>query len=384
MKSKIIYLLSGKNGITGFTRREIELLTDSGLNVTLCFTQYRGVRITKWESVIFAKGRFLLSLVKNINKLFNANMIIEALKSGELLNLLVALYFYDKIKNSLPKFIHVQMGDHKLLIGYYLKKLLKIPLSTTIHAHELYFQEYDSSFDRFNYILGTCDKIFTISEFNKAILKDTFKIPQDNIEVMYLYPSIISHYTDDAVKFLVVGNWEKKKGFEEIIEAVKLIDREDFIIYIAGSNVNPDVDLDLSKMIAENSLEKRFILLGKVSPNLLEVLYRFCDVFLLPSKTDYYDNGNVKEREGIPVAIMEAMFFGMPVITTSHAGIPELIKDNLVEEANIGHLKTRMEDAIDNLTRWKSEGIKNKNILSEKFSEKNVVQLLKYFHQKKQ
>ena len=44
------------------------------------------------------------------------------------------------------------------------------------------------------------------------------------------------------------------------------------------------------------------------------------DVFLLPSIT-----GEDGDMEGIPVALMEAMAVGIPVISTVHSGIPELI-----------------------------------------------------------
>ncbi|MBL1603589.1 glycosyltransferase, partial [Klebsiella pneumoniae] len=45
--------------------------------------------------------------------------------------------------------------------------------------------------------------------------------------------------------------------------------------------------------------------------------------FLLPSVTA--SNGDM---EGIPVALMEAMASGLPVISTYHSGIPELIDDH--------------------------------------------------------
>ena len=44
------------------------------------------------------------------------------------------------------------------------------------------------------------------------------------------------------------------------------------------------------------------------------------DVFLLPSIT-----GADGDMEGIPVALMEAMAVGIPVVSTVHSGIPELI-----------------------------------------------------------
>ena len=45
------------------------------------------------------------------------------------------------------------------------------------------------------------------------------------------------------------------------------------------------------------------------------------DVFVHPSITDLKGN-----KEGIPGAIVEAMSIGLPVISTYHAGIPEIIK----------------------------------------------------------
>lgn len=45
------------------------------------------------------------------------------------------------------------------------------------------------------------------------------------------------------------------------------------------------------------------------------------DLFLLPSIT-----GADGDMEGIPVALMEAMAVGIPVVSTVHSGIPELVE----------------------------------------------------------
>jgi colanic acid/amylovoran biosynthesis glycosyltransferase len=47
-------------------------------------------------------------------------------------------------------------------------------------------------------------------------------------------------------------------------------------------------------------------------------------IFMLPSVTAA--NG---DQEGLPVALMEAMAMGLPVLSTLHSGIPELVEDGL-------------------------------------------------------
>jgi colanic acid/amylovoran biosynthesis glycosyltransferase len=52
------------------------------------------------------------------------------------------------------------------------------------------------------------------------------------------------------------------------------------------------------------------------------------------------------DMEGIPVAMMEAMASGLPVVSTIHSGIPELIEDDatgyLVPEGDVGALAARL------------------------------------------
>ena len=66
------------------------------------------------------------------------------------------------------------------------------------------------------------------------------------------------------------------------------------------------------------------------------------DLFCAPSLTS--SNGDV---EGIPNTIKEAMATGIPVLTTNHAGIPEIITNNkngiLVRENDTDHLAQALE-----------------------------------------
>jgi glycosyltransferase involved in cell wall biosynthesis len=65
------------------------------------------------------------------------------------------------------------------------------------------------------------------------------------------------------------------------------------------------------------------------------------DVFIHHSVTDHEGN-----EEGLPVAILEAMADGLPVVSTRHAGIPEAVQEGvtgyLVEEGDSAGMSERL------------------------------------------
>ena len=86
------------------------------------------------------------------------------------------------------------MGDDKLYIGYFLKKLMKLPLSVTVHAHELYQRKVYDDNEAIRELYSYCDQVLTISEFNTKIIHEKFGVNKDKIQVMRLFPDIDSMY----------------------------------------------------------------------------------------------------------------------------------------------------------------------------------------------
>jgi glycosyltransferase involved in cell wall biosynthesis len=378
----LLYISSGKNGITSFTFKELELLEEKGVPFTLLFTQLRGGNLfpkKEWNYLVLTHFSFVKFIFRRTLPILFSKLFYYSLIHKDSKYFLIAKYFSYKV----PKFkflkIHVQMGDHKLFIGNYLHRICKkSELSTTIHAHELYSDLRYRHTLRYKELLDSCAKIFTISNFNLRILVDELGVDPEKVVLMYLYPSFKKNDLAKKKKILMIGNWEPKKGYEDILNSLEKIQRDDFILLIAGKNVNPDVDLNLPEIISKKKLAGKVLLLGHVNKNVLELLYSYCDVFLLPSKTEYYDNGFVKEREGIPVALMEAMSFGLPVISTRHAGIPELVPEFLIDEGDVNGLVDKLNFVLDNLVSVKSQANKNKDIVAKNFSEENINVLHEY------
>jgi colanic acid/amylovoran biosynthesis glycosyltransferase len=123
------------------------------------------------------------------------------------------------------------------------------------------------------------------------------------------------------VEVLSVARLVEKKGLEYGIRAVaNLLTRgEDLRYSIVGDGPLRE---DLDRLIGDLGFADRMRILGWMDQE--EVLDRMgrSHIFLAPSVT-----GPDGDQEGIPVVLMEAMALGLPVVSTHHSGIPELVKD---------------------------------------------------------
>jgi glycosyltransferase involved in cell wall biosynthesis len=141
--------------------------------------------------------------------------------------------------------------------------------------------------------------------------------------------------------FIAVGALLPKKGFRYLIEAVRLLKDREVPVEVSIVGGGPDREL-LSQMIRELEVEDRVRLEGPMGQDRLLPSLRAADAFVLPCVLA--DDG---DKDGIPVAIMEAMAFRIPCISTAISGIPELIESGkeglLVPQKNPAALADAME-----------------------------------------
>lgn len=110
------------------------------------------------------------------------------------------------------------------------------------------------------------------------------------------------------------------KGHQYLLQALATLD-SDTELWLAGDG---RLRSELEALAAKLHLERRVHFLGHVAHDLLLQWYvnRQVDAVVLPS----VDLGEGL-HEGIPVALMEAMAHGVPVVSTWTGGIPELLED---------------------------------------------------------
>jgi glycosyltransferase involved in cell wall biosynthesis len=128
----------------------------------------------------------------------------------------------------------------------------------------------------------------------------------------------------DSLRALGVGRLVEKKGFDVLVEACGILRglSVPFEAVIVGES--GEQEALLRQRIGMLGLEQHVRLTGPMEQTRLYEEYRRAGVFCLPCRV--LDNG---DRDGIPNVLVEAMACGVPVITTSVSGIPEVVRDGV-------------------------------------------------------
>ena len=161
------------------------------------------------------------------------------------------------------------------------------------------------------------------------------------------YPFSPRRVPDDGkIVFASVGRLVEKKGFEYGLRAFAKVQSSCFqtIYRIAGDG---PLRQKLEQLAKELGIEDRVEFLGWQSQERVQELLSQAQIFMAPSVTS--SNG---DQEGIPVTLMEAMASGLPVVSTFHSGIPELVAHGqtgwLAAERDVASLHACLQHILDN------------------------------------
>ena len=145
----------------------------------------------------------------------------------------------------------------------------------------------------------------------------------------------------EALTFLQISNFVEKKGHRFTVEAFSryLRERPRDRLVLAGDG---PLRARIEGLCASNGIAGQVAFPGRVVKRQVSELMQAADVFVHHSVT-----GSDGDMEGIPTVVMEAMSTGLPVASTKHSGIPELIDHGfdgfLVGERDVdGYVETLM------------------------------------------
>lgn len=272
---------------------------------------------------------------------------------------------YSNIKDTSFDLVHTH-GYFADICGLPAAKLLGINSLATCHG----YISNDKKLRIYNkldkIILRYCNMIITVSKdirnclIDSGIDKSHIVVIQNAIYSSYDQEELITRRLEkrrslsieqDAYVIGYLGRLSEEKGIRYLIEAgLKLKENvEAFKIMIIGDGPKRKELEDLAKL---KGLENEIVFLGFQSD--IEAWLSVLDIFVLPSLT-----------EGTPMALLEAMSLGIPIVATAVGGVPNVIEHGvngvLVDPCNVHEMSEKIRMLMMNpslRSKFAAEAIK--------------------------
>jgi glycosyltransferase involved in cell wall biosynthesis len=269
--------------------------------------------------------------------------------------------------------IHAHQGKHALDILPTAQEY-NIPLIVHFRGRDSSTQtekRYRKNLSRYQHLVKHGSGYFAVCQFLADELKK-LGFPEDKIHVLYggldlnLYPySEHSLPKKGEIRILSVARLVEKKGFLTLLKAFQRIKDEypRTTLHIIGTGKDEE---KIRVFIDNHKLNDRVFLRGPMASKQISNELRNAHLFCLASETG--EDGDV---EGIPNALKEAMARGLPVVSTYHGGIPELIEHKrtgyLAPEKDDLELAQGLKYFLDHPEEWKGYTERARQVIEEKF-----------------
>jgi|WetSurMetagenome_2_1015567.scaffolds.fasta_scaffold17202_4 glycosyltransferase involved in cell wall biosynthesis len=236
-------------------------------------------------------------------------------------------------------------------------------------------------------ILKYVDTVIVQANILKFMFEDIFK---GNIEVLYngipVDDNIINRKKREQINILFLGHISFAKGFYDLVEAYKMIynEYENINLSFAGTIKFGKKSLFSQKLFLSGDNLKKYLnnygvyeheiedfvnysslyrakYLGIVDGDEKIKLFKKSDIFVLPSYT-----------EGFSFSILEAMKYGLGIISTKVGALPEIIKNEengfLIEPGNIDKLVLCLKKLIEDEELLNKISYKNQEYVKDNFN----------------
>lgn len=212
---------------------------------------------------------------------------------------------------------------------------------------------YDTLFSQADYFLTNCD-FFRQKLLALGCPSDRLKVHYSGLDCSKFQPVLRRLDASDKIRIAATGRLVEKKGFEYCIRAVaKVAKRYPQITFdIMGDGpLRPS----LANLIESLQMGEVIHLRGWQNEEEIIDTLAHTHLFVAPSVTA--SNGN----QDAPINVLkEAMALGLPVVSTYHGGIPELVEDGvsglLVAEREADAIANALTALIEHPERWPDMG----------------------------
>jgi len=386
-----------------FILREMIVLEELGLEVELYPLIYQRQKVVHEQAspwlerahrLPWLSGEIILTNLKEVlhrPKLYISlwkRVLSENIRSPKFLIRAVLLFpksvmMAKILRDENIRHIHAHYATHPALVAWIIHKLTGISYSVTVHAHDIFVDKTMLATKLRNSI-----QIVAISEYNKMYLSKMLGLWITNMTQVIrcgvdsnLYSAHNYMNNKNAIfEIISIGSLQPYKGHRHLIEACAIL-RERGVRFqcriIGGGNLHSE----LSKLISTKKLGGFVKLEGPKNQDDVAQILSGADCYVQPSVIT-----PTGKMEGIPVALMEAMASGLPVVASSISGIPELVKNGetgwLVPPGDAQNLADAILQIHDNPDMALLRSKNARRLVNAEFDlHSNVQKLSHLFHQ---
>lgn len=219
--------------------------------------------------------------------------------------------------------LHAHFASHPSTMAYYAHRISSIPFSFTAHAKDIYVYTMDEHLLRDK--LATATPTVTVTNFNRRyLLEQAPEIDPDRIKVLHNGINLKQFRYDKSIQrhprsILAVGRMVIKKGFADLLRACHLLKTRNIPFECTLVGDGPELE-NLQSLQSELGLEQEVSFVGAKNLDEVMQLMRTATLFCLPCTTA--PDNNV---DALPTVLLEALACGLPVISTTVSGVPEII-----------------------------------------------------------
>jgi glycosyltransferase involved in cell wall biosynthesis/peptidoglycan/xylan/chitin deacetylase (PgdA/CDA1 family) len=277
--------------------------------------------------------------------------------------------------------VHCHFANHPALAGLVIHRLTALPYSFTAHGSDLHVERrmlaqkveeaaFVATVSRYNrrLIVAECG-----GRFGHKVL-----VVHAGVDTALFAPHRNGRPPNAPLRVLCVGTLHEVKGQAHLVEACRLLAEQGVELSCRLVGAGPDCRL-LEQRIADAGLGDRVALVGGRTRREVAAELAAADVLVAPSVLT-----KAGKREGIPVALIEAMSSGLPVVASDLSGIPELVEHGvtglLVSPGDAAGLAAALRALHDDRGLGSRLGAAARGrVLAEFDSRRNVDQLARNF-----
>ncbi len=232
--------------------------------------------------------------------------------------------------------LHAHFANDPTLVTMFAHQLTGIPYAFTAHAKDIYVKTPP---DQLRVEAELAQAVITCTEYNRRYLLSRIgptlngKLQciyhgLDLSEFAFLWPRVA---VPGPPLILSVARLVEKKGLRDLIVAAHILRQKGYCFQIEIVGDGP-LRRALDGQVTQLGLNDWVRLLGSQPHEIVRLAYQRASIFALPCIV-----AGDGDRDGIPNVLLEAMGSGIPVVSTSVSGIPELInseRDGLLVPPN--------------------------------------------------